>query len=282
MNRVLLFLTLFVSISATGQTLDSARFPILPFNPYENFHYLAFNVLASPLSKDGFDFNDYQYLVPFGLGIEKDLLHRKGYLLSASASINVQFIFRNENSAVLDGIRKTHFNTDFLLRLHNTFLLSDSDKLRLTLFHRSTHLGDDFILLNGLDNTDYWPSDESNYEALQVQYAKDKRQLMYYAGTQLVFRPGTPRKRLEFHHGLTISNFGDHKLWSKLFLGYEIRLLENNQYNLDTDIGIGYLLGETSHVRINFYSGHLPFSRYERVIKNTWIGLGFYLNVSRV
>jgi hypothetical protein len=254
----------------------------LHFNPYENFHYFGFNALELPQNQDGFDFSNYQYLVPFGLGIEKDIYHTNRYLLSTSGSFNVYFLFRNENSPILNGIRKTLFSTDFLLRLHSTFTLSKSDKIRLTLYHRSTHLGDDYVQTNRIDRTHFWAEDESNYEALQIQYAKDKKQLLFYVGTQLVFRPDTPRKRLEFHQGLTIKNFSNHKHISKVFIGYDVKLLENNEYNLDTDIGIGYTISATSHIRINYFSGHIAFSRYERTIKNSWIGLGFYINASSI
>ena len=282
MSRTLFLFSMFISLSATGQQIDSLRFPTLHFNPYENFHFFEFGGLESPVNQDSFDFNNYQYLVPFGMGLETDIYHSKHYLLSASGSINVQFIFRNENSAILNGIRKTHFNTDFILRLHNTFTLSKYDKIRATVFHRSTHLGDDYLLLNDINNTNYWPNDESNYEALQIQYAKEKRKLLYYVGTQFVIRPETPRKRLEFHQGLTVRNFSDHKLLSKLFIGYDIKSLENNGYDLDTDIGIGYRLGKTSHVRINYFTGHIAFSRFERTIKNSWLGIGIYINASRI
>lgn len=282
MNRAIFLLIFTMSLNAMGQDIDSIRFPILHFNPYENFHFIELDRLESPQNQDDFGFNSYQSLVPFGMGIEKDIYHNSFYLLSASASINVHFIFRNENRPILNGIRKTYFNTDFLLRLHNTFMLSNSDKVRVTFYHRSTHLGDDYVILNDIRSANYWPEDESNYEAIQIQYAKEKRKALFYLGTQIVIRPDTPRERIEFHHGLTFKNFSSHKLISRLFIGYDLKFLKNNNYNLDTDIGIGYAFSSNSHIRINYFSGHIPFSRFERSIKNSWIGIGFYINASRI
>lgn len=282
MNRILILLLFLTSYKANGQSVDSLRFPLLHLNPYENFHYLDFNVMESPKDQDDFDFNSYQYLIPFGMGIEKDLYHTNFYLLSTSASINVHFIFRNEHSPILNGIRKTYFSSDFLLRLHNTFMLSNSNKVRVTFYHRSTHLGDDYVILNDIRSTNYWPEDESNYEAIQIQFAKEKRMALFYVGTQIVIRPDTPRERLEFNSGLTIKDFSGHNLLSRLFIGYDLKFLKNNNYDLDTDIGIGYAFGPNSHIRINYFSGHIPFSRFERTLKNSWIGIGFYINASRI
>lgn len=246
MKQLLLLLILVIHIFTFGQSNDSLRFPILHFNPYENFHFISFNKMKTPQLQDEFEFDDYEYLVPFGLGIQKDLYHKKNYLLSASTSINVQFIFRNEDSPVLQGIRKTLFNTDFFLRIHNTFRLTTTDKLRVTLYHRSTHLGDDYTLLNKINNVNYWREDESNYEAIQVQYAKEKKSFLIYVGTQFGTRPNTPRKRIEFHQGTTLRNLFGNSSLNKFFIGYDIKLLENNNYNIDTDIGIGYLLKHMS------------------------------------
>lgn len=277
-----LTIALVISVSPLyAQKTDSLHFPVLPFNPYENFHHVAFDIITTRNGQDRFDFGSYTHLVPFGMGIEKDIYRSSVYLLSASASINVQFLFRNEESQILNGIRKTHFNSDFFLRIHNTFRLSDKDKIRATLYHRSTHLGDDYILLNNVGQRAYWTEDDSNYEALQLQYAREENKFVFYAGTQLILRPDTPRSRFEFHQGITLQNFGRDAFVSRLFIGYDLRFLSNNDYNADLDVGFGYQM-KWSSIRINYFRGHIPFSRYERTITSSWIGLGIYVNASHI
>lgn len=168
-----------------AQKNDSLNFPTLVFSPTENYNYIAVNRVLSNPKMDGFSFDQYEYVVPFGVGLRKDILEKENYQLSIQGAINVQFIFRYEQSDILNGIRKTHFNTDFFVRLHNTFRINSTQKLRVTVFHRSTHLGDDYVVLNPFSSNRYWSTDETNYEALQVQYAIQRTKLTAYGGVDI-------------------------------------------------------------------------------------------------
>lgn len=273
---ILLSLGLFLEMLA--QPSDSLRFPLLPFDPFENFQFVSFNRLPSA-DDNGFAFSNYDYLVPFGMSLQAKLITKNNYQLVGSASIKTQFLFRHENSALLNGIRKTHFNTDFFFRLHNVFHLSSSDHLRLTFFHRSTHLGDDYTILNRVASTNYWSMDEGNYESTQMQYAHTQRRWMLYGGIQYITRGDTPRERLEIQQGALLRNFLKGAAGEKMFLGYDLRLLENNNYAADILYGIGYQVAKNSHIRVEYFRGHIPFSRQERLIDTWWIGIGYYLNV---
>ena len=275
----ILFLLLISGASVLAQNIDSVSFPKLLFSPYENFHFIAINRLLAKPAMDGFTFDQYEYVVPFGTGVCKEIVKKKNYLLSLDGSINVQFIFRNENSKILKGLRKTHFNTDFFLRLHNVFRLSATQKLRATAFHRSTHLGDDYVVLNPFSSNRYWSTDETNYEALQLDYSFEKKSVLLYGGGRFVFRLDTPRKRIEFHNGVVFKEFLKGSTGSKLIAGYDLKLMQNNGFNPDLDLCLGYVLSEKSHIQLKYYSGHLPFSRLERKYKASWLGIGYYLNI---
>lgn len=277
-----LCLILCISSGLSAQDKNAVRFPTLYFNPYEAFHFIEFNKMPSPKNTVGFKFKKFEYLVPFGLAVEKDIFHKKRYLLSASTSVDVQFIFRNEDSQYLNGLRKTLYNIDFFLRVHNTILLTPEDRVRLSIFHRSSHLGDDYTVMNQIPLQNYWKSDEANYEAIQIQYAREHEKFMAYVGTQIGFRPKTPRKRLEFHHGLIARKLFDNRILSNFILGYDLKMLENNNYKLDLDIGLGYLINKNIHLRLNYFNGNIPFSRYEREIRTSWYGFGVYFNASRI
>lgn len=269
-------------VDAFGQAPDSIKFPVLSFDPFENFQFVSVSKLPKPSNTSGFAFSNYDYLIPFGLSFSANIIRKQNFQMIASSSIKVQFLFRNENSNLLNGIRKTHFNTDFFLRLHNIYEVSPHDKLRLTFFHRSTHLGDDYVILNNLPSTNYWSADEGNYESIQLQYARTDKSTVVYGGVQYIVRGDTPREKIELQQGALISNFIRGNAGSKIFMGYDLRLLENNDYFLDVLGGVGYKTGKRSHFRIEYFYGHIPFSRLERLIDTQWLALGFYINVSPI
>ena len=66
---------------------------------------------------------------------------------------------------------------------------------------------------------------------------------------------------------------------NRLFFGYDIRFLENNDYNLDFNGGIGYAFKNNNSLRLEYYNGYLPYSRLENEVKTSWISLAFYYNL---
>lgn len=273
----------FGTVSAQKVKSDSINFPEFVFSPTENYHSISYNSILdeSREGHDGFSFNNYDYVVPFGLGLKRHFISKETFQLTGSVSVNTQFIFRNENSLIMQGVRNTHLNTDFYLRLHNTFLLTENHKIRATLFHRSSHLGDDYVLLNKVESNGYWPTDETNYEALQVQYSYEKGGVLVYGGSILMLR-ATNRAPFEFQQGIVIKEFLKGDILENFFIGYDLKLLENNNFNPSIDAGIGYKTGGVSHVRLNYFSGHIPFSRLESTTKSSWVGVGLYVNVNSI
>ena len=230
---------------------------------------------------DGFSFGNYDYVVPFGIGIRKGFINKYNFQFGVSGSVNTQFLFRNENSVNMNGVRKTHFNSDFYVRLFTSFLLFETMKLRFTLFHRWSHLGDDFLLLNDEQDSNYWSTDEANYEAIQGHYVYEGERFTLYFGGNFVLRSAN-RKRVEFQQGGIVRPFLKGGIGKKFFLGYDIKMLQNNEFAPSIDAGIGYETGKETHVRLNYFSGNIPFSRLERVLQSSWFGLGFYINVNSI
>lgn len=269
---------IFYFLSSKGSDSTQLNFPVLIASPFESYNYFGLNYIKSNVNHESFDFNDYQFIIPFGMAVKYKVFEKKNIVIDANGSINTQFLFRNEKSIHLRGIRKTHYNTDFVLRINSIFRLNEFSKIRFSIYHKSTHLGDDYIQLNKLSIPDYWSSDESNYEAMRLDYAFQKQSIIIYLGGEIVVSPETPRKRIELHQGVVFNDLSDYDRVKKIIFGYDLRTLSNNNYNLDQEYFIGYSIAKKSHIRVSYFNGNIPFSRYESSFKTNWIGIGYYIN----
>ena len=291
-NQFSIFFILFSVLIGFGQTNSTEfepflsqknrSFPFLVFSPTDNSS--AFKV--SPLTAkntSGFQFNSYKVLVNLKANVFKKIYSKNKYQLAISAHIDNQFVFREETSARFKGITHSLFNTDFFIYFHNDFVLNENNFLRVNLFHRSSHLGDDFLLKNEytkITNPNYWANDPSNYETIEVLYAYNKEKIGLYAGVSYIVRTDSDRKKIAFQQGGVLKNFEtESEFLNRLFFGYDIRFLENNDYNLDFNGGIGYAFKNNNSLRLEYYNGHLPYSRLEKEVKTSWLSLAFYYNL---
>ena len=257
-------------------------FPFLIFSPTDNSS--AFKV--SPItakSAGGFQFNSYKVLVNLKANVFKKLYSKKNYQFAISGHIDNQFVFREESSARFSGVTHSLFNTDFFIYFHNDFVLNENNFLRINLYHRSSHLGDDFLLKNDYSRTanpDYWANDPSNFETLEVLYAFNKEKVALYGGISYIVRTDSDRKKLAFQTGGVFKNFDfENDFLNRIFLGYDVRFLENNNFNADFNGGIGYAFKNNNSLRLEYYNGHLPYSRLEKEVKTSWLSVAFYYNL---
>lgn len=255
-------------------------FPFMVFNPTDNSSGFKVSPITSN-STTGFNFETYDVMVNLKLNIFKKLYQNNNYQLAISGHIDNQFVFREENSSSLNGIRHTFLNADYFFYVHNDFVLNENNFLRVNFFHRSSHLGDDFLLLNNFDGDDgYWANDQSNYESIEVFYAFNTEKTGLYAGISYMVRTDSDRKNATLQQGGVFKNFRtNNNFLNRLFLGYDLRFLENNDYNLDINAGLGYAFKNNNSLRIEYYNGYLPYTRLEKDIKTSWLSLAFYYNL---
>ncbi|WP_299048043.1 DUF1207 domain-containing protein [uncultured Polaribacter sp.] len=257
-------------------------FPFLVFSPTDNNSVFTIKPnLAKTAS--GFQFNSYKVLVNLKVNVFKKLYTKGNFQLAVSGLIDNQFVFREERSERFSGITHSLFNTDYFLYLHNDFVLNEHNFLRINLFHRSSHLGDDFLLKNEfttITNPDYWANDPSNYETIEVLYAFNTKNIGVYTGVSYIIRTDSNRKKLTLQTGGVFKNFrSQSKFWQRVFIGYDVRFLENNNFNADFNGGIGYAFRNNNSLRLEYYNGHLPYSRLEREVKTSWVSLAYYYNL---
>ncbi|MFK8059740.1 MAG: DUF1207 domain-containing protein [Polaribacter sp.] len=291
-NQLAIFFIIFSFVIAFSQTKknefepflsqEKRSFPFLLFSPTDNSS--AFKV--SPLTAknaSGFQFNSYKVLVNLKANVFKKIYANNTYQLAISGHIDNQFVFREEKTATFNGITHSLFNTDFFIYFHNDFVLNENNFLRINLYHRSSHLGDDFLLKNEytkVTNPDYWSNDPSNYETVEALYAYNKEKIGFYTGISYIVRTDSNRKKLAFQTGLVLKNLEfENEFLSRFFLGYDVRFLENNSFNADFNGGIGYAFKNNNSLRLEYYNGHLPYSRLEKEVKTSWVSLAFYYNL---
>ena len=291
-NQLSIFFILFSFIITFGQTKSNEfepflsqkkrDFPFLLFSTTDNSSAFKISSLTSE-NASGFQFNSYKVLVNLKANVFKKIYSKNNYQLAISGHIDNQFVFREETSAKFSGITHSLFNTDFFIYFHNDFVLNENNFLRINLYHRSSHLGDDFLLKNDytkITNPDYWSNDPSNYETVEVLYAYNSKKIGLYGGVSYIVRTNSDRKRFAFQQGAVFKNFDfESDFLSRIFIGYDIRFLENNNFNFDFNGGIGYAFKNNNSLRLEYYNGNLPYSRLEKEVRTSWLSLAFYYNL---
>jgi len=148
---------------------------------------------------------------------------------------------------------------------------------RISLFHISSHLGDDYIIRNEISSR----NDQSvNYEQLDITIMKKIRHVEYYLGPGYVFSPYAYRKRFSFLAGFQFDV--DNQKPFHLIGGLNIKSFHQNNYypNIRSAIGTAYYPGQKPAFRLQleFYHGHLPYSTLE-YRKITWLGISSTVNI---
>ena len=136
--------------------------PIYFSNPLEPLIYLGHNNIQQNT------YMPFSGMVPFGIGGRKSLYKKRNFEIGFSTVAHGQLGYRKENNQNLQGTRVSLLNTDFLLNLYYTQKIKRHWKIKIETFHRSTHLGDDLVLLNGITTSNFWSTDESSYEEVNV------------------------------------------------------------------------------------------------------------------
>jgi len=251
---------------------DENLFPAMLVDPDEPQSYISFTKLNKG------DILDYDVYIPFAFGFRKGIVQWGMNNVSLDFASHTQFGWRREKNINPSGLRKSLINIDYMIGGSYNVQLNENLYARLRLFHRSSHLGDDYILLDSINPHGYWENDESNYEQSDITILYKYKTIKTYGGVGYVLSPSTPRKRLSFQLGATVSDFSNPRLRS-LVMGFDMKVLENNFYNpnLKCAAGIKFYKEKPFYLLAEYYTGHIPYSRFESSLIINWIGIGIYL-----
>ncbi len=278
-TAVLSFLTLFLSVAFWGANAqnetsvihlpkDRLMKPLL-LDPNEA---LTFGALAS-YWQDG-EYKEKVYM-PASIGFYRSLI-RWGRSNPMEIGIDIAAQFQFEWVFPEGKSQRNLLNTDYKISLLYHLQLSDAQHLRIRFYHVSSHLGDDYMIRNGVHS--YFPN-PNNYEQLDATWLKENGSWQYYGGIGMVVRPETIRARFSVHAGFLFDLPKTAKLPTGLVGGAHLRLLAENNYNPGIKTGLGWRIGEISNrpirFMLEFYRGNLPYSPFE-FQKVQWLGLGMY------
>ena len=222
--------------------------------------------------------------IPIFMGVNKPVLRwgqsdRHGQEVGFDFLIMTQYDIERverdnmEQSAPLG----TQLNSDY--RISGWYnIRSGASTYRIRLFHQSSHLGDDFVIRNGILGRD---SNPMNYEQLDITRSVQHGYHRHYYGVGYTVTPHAQRKRLAFQLGYFFSRPTARFPDSKFIYGADVKIMEQHGYRPSIKLGIGYELGKSHRnpprLILEYYNGNLPYSRYESTAVQL-LGIGLYIN----
>ena len=146
-----------------------------------------------------------------------------------------QFSIVDSGKAYLGGLQNTDFRIGGVLHYKRANAV-----YRLSLFHQSSHLGDDYMLQTGFLQPN---SKVLNFEQLSLIRSSHAGYTRYYYGLGYNISPNTTRKRSEFQGGFLYHRpSSDNPDFAYLF-GLDVKVYEQNDYRPNLKVGAGMELG---------------------------------------
>ena len=232
---------------------------------------LAFNL-------DG-KFQDKVY-IPVNIGVRKMILRweqDKDHGLEAGFefAIFTQYEIHDEKRIVLGRMLNADYRISGLFHYR-----TGPNTYRLRLFHKSSHLGDDYMIDSNVTDRTVNPL---NYEQFDITRSTSIGPHRYYFGLGLNVSPVTDRKRVAVQVGyLYRKSLGSRNIMNYLH-GADVQIFEQNDYQPNIKLGIGLEIWPARlnppRIVLEYFAGHLPYSRLEFQIVRL-IGLGLYFNTT--
>lgn len=219
---------------------------------------------------------DYQY-IPFAFGFSQSLWGKqmddgKAWEVFAELGTFTQFEWK-----IVDGEQQRNLiNTDYKAAISYARKVSEKFTYRLRFFHVSSHLGDDFIIRNGINK---FSENKVNYEQLEFSvFYHFEENLRINAGVGSVVRPNAKRLPFSFHLGAD-HNWKKNDRWG-ISSGFLIKGMQEHAFQASGKVGVGPAFfskhkAEPIRLLLEYYEGHLPYSQFE-ANETKWYGLGLY------
>jgi len=221
---------------------------------------------------------DNKMLTSVNLGITRIILRwerekYKGFELGLEYAVHSQFSVQGAGHNFLGGLQSADYRIAGIAHYKNRMHI-----YRMSLFHQSSHLGDDYIIRNDIVRP---TSNVLNYEQLDIMRSSSINNSRYYYGLGYNISPNTIRKRISLQLGYYLNKDLKFKNGLGYFYGIDVKSFEQNKYRPGIKLGAGLEIGrhKSNPVRliIEYYKGHMPYSIFEyKQVRS--LGLGLYLN----
>ncbi len=257
------------------------QFTFLPSGSY--FKTIVLDPSASQFSGSLLAFHSEGNLkqkiyVPINLGVRKmyfrwDQNNDRGFELGIEFAIHSQFSIIDVGTNYLGGFQ----NADYRIA-GVAHILRESYSYRITIFHLSSHLGDDYIIRNQIVSP---TSNVLNYEQIDVMRSSETGNSRYYYGAGLNFSPNTVREHMMYQCGYFYSRSFEGNPDLGLLAGIDIKIFQQNKFRPNYKFGIGVEIGRTKskplRLILEYYNGHLPYSTLESQTVQLF-GAGLYFD----
>ncbi|NQV15104.1 DUF1207 domain-containing protein [bacterium] len=223
-----------------------------------------------------------QMYVPVSLSMQQQLLRMEydqdtRYELGIQFSVFSQFSIVDVGEAFMGGLQNADYRISAVLNVQR----DKNTHYRLSLFHQSSHLGDDYIIRNSITT----PTLRTlNYEQLDLIISKKIDMYRVYGGGGYNVSPNTIRERFMLQFGADLTKPLAAFAGASMIAGFDVKIYEHNDYTPNLRLGFGLeLAGNTKSpykILITWYQGRLPYStlEYQRV---HLLGLSLVFNLHR-
>lgn len=180
--------------------------------------------------------------------------------LGMEFTIYSQFSIVDVGEAFMGGLQ----NADYRISSVFHYQQSLATMYRVSLFHQSSHLGDDYIIRNFIVTPTLRTQ---NYEQLDISLYKRFAGWNIYGATGYNVSPNTVRKRLMLQLGGNWHQSLSEHPGLALIAGMDIKIYEHNDFNPNMRVGAGIKFARGTPLPLkllfNIYQGHLPYSTLE-------------------
>jgi len=203
--------------------------------------------------------------VPISLSLRQqflrsELTETRRWELGMEFSIYSQFSIVDAGEAYMGGLQNADYRISSVFHYqHNLQTL-----FRVSLFHQSSHLGDDYIIRNFIVSPTLRTQ---NYEQLDITLLKRVAGWNLYGTAGYNVSPNTVRKRRMLQLGGQWSHQLANHPGLAFLAGLDMKIYEHNDYIANTRIatGIEFARATPTPVKLllSYYQGHLPYSTLE-------------------
>lgn len=167
-------------------------------------------------------------------------------------------------------------NADYTIGLALSYR-SGNNSLKIKIHHKSSHLGDEFILDNYYEGKHY---DNVTYEGLELMLSKDIKNFRIYAGYNHLIHVDNDIENSIYQAGLEYRKRSKKLNKLSYVTGLNLRNIKylKRETNRSLKFGCEYKKDNESYVKIllEHYKGYMPFG-YFYDIETTSNGIGIYL-----
>ncbi|MCF7825083.1 MAG: DUF1207 domain-containing protein [Candidatus Marinimicrobia bacterium] len=192
--------------------------------------------------------------------IRSELAGTRRWELGMEFSIFSQFSIVDAGEAYMGGLQNADYRISSIFHYqHNPHTL-----YRVSLFHQSSHLGDDYIIRNFIVSPTLRTQ---NYEQLDFTLLKRISGWNLYGTAGYNVSPNTVRKRLMLQCGGMWSHQLANHPGLAFLAGLDMKIYEHNVFIPNTRIAAGIEFARTTSTPVklllSYYQGHLPYSTLE-------------------